>query len=318
MPLAPDRDKLRSHLTKDRRKRRSRYVRLTKKEKDIADAIAVGIGRARDRVRARRLREAIERNNLLDVQTSLDTDSLNTPYNALGNLFANAIVDDAQREANRLGLGIRFDIVNPNVVRVAQNQAAQLVTRLTSEQRKSVNQAIVDAVMGRFSTDETARIIRSSIGLTDRYTQSVATRYQDVRDRAIRDNVKPTKASELAATQASKYADKLIRARAKTIARTEIAAATNYGRQLTWERAVEEGLLGADTKKRWVLAVDACDICKAIAESYDDDDAKPSIFGEFSDPRLAVGEASGWHGLTPPVHPNCRCFVSILSPTRFL
>lgn len=282
---------------------------MTADERAISLAIAEGIRRARDRIRARRLLDAIERNNLVDVQSSLDTDTLNTVFEPVGEIFARVTTGEINRQLQSLGMTMRFDVINPNVVRYAQDQAARLVTRLTSEQRKSVNQAIVDAVMGRFTVDETAKIIRASVGLTDRYTQAVATRYQNVRD-SLKDAVTPAEAGKRASEQAARYADKLLRARGRAIARTEIQGAANAGKQIGWETAIENGYLSVGSKKIWILSADACPICQDIALEFNDTALMPTINQEF------YHEDSGWHGLQPPVHPNCRCTTALVTPAR--
>ena len=317
MPLRPDRDKLRSHLTKDRRVRRSRYEPLTADERAISAAIATGVQRARDRIRSQRLREALIRNNLVDVQASIDTDALNTVYEPITDIFTKVTLKEVERTLKTTGVGYtlssyRFDIINPNVVRYAQQQAAALVTRLTTEQRKAVNQAIVDAVMGKFTVDETARIIRSSIGLTDRYTQAVATRYEGVRDLALADKLSPSVAARMATNAAIKYADKLVRARGRAIARTEIMAANNAGKQIGWQTAVDRGVLSPTSRKRWVLAADACEVCRRIADEFNLTEDMPMVNMPFYD------EEADWSGLQPPVHPNCRCTTSLITPAKAL
>jgi hypothetical protein len=251
----------------------------------------------------------------VDIQDSVDTDALNSVFEPLSDLLKKVILKELTKQLESTGVAtvltsLQFDLINPNVVRYAREQAAKLVTRLTAEQRKAVNQAIVDSVMGKFTVDETARIIRSSIGLTERYTQAVATRYEGVRDIALKDKLTPAAAAKVATKAAVKYADKLVRARARTIARTEIMAASNAGKQIGWQTAVDRGVLTSTSRKRWVLAADACEICQRIAQEFNLTADMPTVNMEFYD------DDSGWHGLQPPVHPNCRCTTSLITPAK--
>ena len=101
---------------------------------------------------------------------------------------------------------------------------------------------------------------------------------------------------ELADTLAEALGDA---ARAETIARTETITASNQGQILAWEQAKEEGLLGGNEKKVWIVTPDdrLCPICEPL----------DGVTVGFSETFDVEGEALEG----PPAHPNCRCAVGL-------
>jgi hypothetical protein len=98
-----------------------------------------------------------------------------------------------------------------------------------------------------------------------------------------------------ARAQTAKYADRKLRERAETIARTEVMTTLNYGQELAWDQAIGEGLIDPDdTLKVWVVTPDEllCPICEPMA-------------GE------AVGIDEEFEVEGPPAHPNCRCTTGL-------
>lgn len=101
--------------------------------------------------------------------------------------------------------------------------------------------------------------------------------------------------------------DSMTRRRARTIARTEAARAHSTAELDAWRST---GLVAG---KRWELAPDACEFCKAAAEAYGQEGV------DLDQPFFAKGEtldgADGKGKLEldyedidgPPLHPNCRC-----------
>ena len=80
--------------------------------------------------------------------------------------------------------------------------------------------------------------------------------------------------------------------RVQLIARTEAMIAAHQGQRLVWAQAVEDGLLDADFKRRWIFTDDevGCPQCEAL------------------DGQLAEAEGEYEPGVaSPPAHPNCRC-----------
>ncbi len=69
------------------------------------------------------------------------------------------------------------------------------------------------------------------------------------------------------AAQAAKYADRLLRQRADTIAQTEIHRASAEGQHELWRDAVREGRLNhTKTRRIWITNVGACEWCLGVEE----------------------------------------------------
>ena len=93
-----------------------------------------------------------------------------------------------------------------------------------------------------------------------------------------------------------RYGNKLRRARARMIARTEVAFAQNRGMYDTLLHAQDQGIMGAQSLKEWTVGpTDVCDICRPMAGRKVP--LKQNFFWQ------------GGQGPYPPAHPNCRCFI---------
>lgn len=96
------------------------------------------------------------------------------------------------------------------------------------------------------------------------------------------------------------------KARAETIARTEMAQSYVDGQEVAWR---ESGVVQA---KQWRLAPNACEFCEAVAKQFND---KPVPLGEafYQKGDTLTGTDGGilrldYRAITgPPLHPNDRC-----------
>lgn len=84
-------------------------------------------------------------------------------------------------------------------------------------------------------------------------------------------------------------------ARAEMIARTETMIAANQGQRMSWEQAIEEGLLPPNMQREWIATSGACPECEAL------DGVRVPLDEPYPD-----GSDS------PPLHPNCRCTEGIV------
>ena len=140
-----------------------------------------------------------------------------------------------------------------------------------------------------------ARRIRAMIGPNSRQMGAIERYYS----RLVDQGVAQRKAREL--TQ--KLADRYVKQRAETIARTELIAAENHGRLEAWDRAVGAKLIGEESEKEWVTAWDerTCPLCAL------EDGVRVKLDEPFPD----VGV------MAPPAHPRCRCSMNLIpAPAR--
>jgi len=177
-----------------------------------------------------------------------------------------------------------FDVANPEAIAWAERNAARLVTDITTEAQAAIRTIVTDAFANGVSPSETAKLIRASIGLTERDAQAV----MNAQLKWIAEGV--TNATE----RAEKYAAKLTRRRAQTIARTETMRAANEGQVQLWEQAKQAGLLTGRERKVW-LTSDPCPICAPL------DGETVRLDETFS------------IGSDPPAHPNCRCTIGLVT-----
>jgi HK97 family phage portal protein len=152
-----------------------------------------------------------------------------------------------------------------------------------------------DAV--QFMQGEANRLASS---VTRTYSQAVA----DTVAKGIADGLSiPQIADDLQATM-----PELNDYRATMIARTETARAYTNGNVAAWEKS------GDVAGKEWLLAVDACEFCKAIAAKFNTNVGLTDNF--LPKGVLLQGVDGGLMSIdyteifAPPLHPNCRCDVA--------
>lgn len=191
--------------------------------------------------------------------------------------------------------GFLKDKVFEHMDRFIEANGARLVREISTAQYNAINVLVRQAAMtDTMTVDKLARSIRPCVGLTRRQAQTVKRYY----DQLIEQGVKPSTALKRQAV----YAAKVHRRRAATIAQTETAFAYENAQAMMMQEAEDEGLIGLDSTKTWLTALDerVCDVCGALE-------------GETV-PRAAAFS----NGLqAPPGHPLCRCAIryNLTKPT---
>lgn len=144
---------------------------------------------------------------------------------------------------------------------------------------------------------ESARLIRSLIGLTERDARAVA----KLRATLLERGALPAAVEK----QTARYAERLLNARAETIARTETMTAAAQGQAELWSQAEAAGLLTGEELREWIVTDDdrTCEICLPM-------DGQQVAKGEnFVD-------GDGNEVEAPPAHPNCRCSWGLAEAAR--
>jgi SPP1 gp7 family putative phage head morphogenesis protein len=187
-----------------------------------------------------------------------------------------------------------FNQTNPEAARWARQQSARLVVEISSATRQAIRAIIRQAFDHGLPPAQSAKLIRDVIGLTQRQALAV----MNYQVKLMANGVPPARA----ALMAEKYAAKLHRMRALTIARTETMAASNEGQQQLWDQAMENGYLDPRMHKIWIATggskTGTCNICL-------------SLDGEI----VPLDEAFSIGG-NPPAHPRCRCSMGLYDPKR--
>lgn len=230
-----------------------------------------------------------------------------------------AMLKAGEREVARLApvrkdtavLTTGFDRTDPRALDWAQTHAASLVTAITEQQRQSIRAVIATSFSEQVTGPDTARRLRSVVGLHPRYATAVDNAHLLAYKRNIKAGFPDDQARDMAYAHATRYRDRLIRSRASTIARTEIMTAQNRARQLAWTQQVEDGALSPLSRKQWV--------------AHDSVPVPTKRKGKgLSNPCRVCADLHGqtrrwdepWPGgyQHPPAHPNCRCVQVILPP----
>jgi SPP1 gp7 family putative phage head morphogenesis protein len=279
-------------------------IQLSAAEQRIYDAYRKafeGIGELNDTAILRAIADAINANNPLgavnaiawgDFAASLDktVDALNKEVIKSANASARSLPTSVRIAAN-------FTTADPRAIAFAQQRAGRLIRQITEESRKAVTETIMEALRMRIDRREMVTRISKVVGLDSRQARALSRFYEksllDGRAAGLDYEEALAKADRLG----DRYKKRLIRQRAVRIARTETIAASNAGRYLSWIEAEAQGLLGSDSVKRWITAIDerTCPICAPL------NNKEVPYKNNFS-----TGE------LMPPVHPNCRCSAVII------
>ena len=224
-------------------------------------------------------------------------------------VFFDLIVDGAGTESHLFG-GLRLVAA----VQAAREMAATLVLGISEESRLALRQVTAEAMSGAYTPRQAATLIRQTVGLTGQQAQAVVN-YRNalaavgegripegvLDDFTLADPryryVTPDRVDDLV----SRYADRALRQRAETIARTETITAAHRGQRALWDQAAGEGYFDPATAKRvWVTTEDD----RSCAECMSLDGAEIDYHGTFSS-----GRHTAEH---PALHPRCRCTTSLL------
>lgn len=193
-------------------------------------------------------------------------------------------------------VGGEFNVLNPAVRNTANNLSVQLSTTLNSVTRQTISDILRDAIEGNITTLQAARKIRSHIGLLPQHSKAV--------DKYLNKMLADGVAKRLANKRADEYAERLLKYRSETIARTEIARAMGEGQTEYWKQMASEGYLPPNAKRIWMTSRDelVCPICGPM------DGVEADIDGYWT---TINGEAFAYPQAS---HPNCRCSSGIVFP----
>lgn len=282
--------------------------------KDIASALQRGDTNAITAMIAQALAGALKGAGLTAGTPSMQ-DALQAVYAAA----AKAAVAELP---STVSVGLSFNLMNPEAVRFLEAYSMDLIRQTTADVRAAINQVIMRGFQDGVTVADSAREIRSIIGLTARqemqiqnYRNALSGGSQDLRDalsRALRDGrydrtLLRAINEEKALTQAQidaltqRYRERMLNYRADMVARTETVRAANSGQRETWRQARQQGLLPDGVLREWEVSGDdrTCDTCDGLD-------------GETA----ALDEAFAGGYEAPPAHPNCRCTTKLVFPAR--
>lgn len=243
------------------------------------------------------------------------------------------------RNADNVTINIVFDQTNPELFRVMNQYKLNRIREITADTVSTVRDVLTRNVIDGVNPNQTAREIREVIGLTQRqelavlnyrrYLESLDPRAlaRQLRDKrfdrtvvaAIRDD-KPLAAEQIN-KMVSRYRQRYLNYRARTIARTESIRALSLSNQQIWVNAVEEGKIEQERIRRfWVATADG-----RTRDHHRNDMGVPSLnkdgVGLFEPFKSSMGPIMYPGDPNAPAANsiNCRCsvFTRIVSNAAF-
>ena len=199
-----------------------------------------------------------------------------------------------------------FEKTNPMATSAAKMHAGELIKDFSEEQVQALRMLMERSFVEKIAPRKTAQLMRSNIGLHEKYSDAVVNAYNRMQFAEPGGLVKIGKqyfrvpdngfSADRVGELADRYASVLLNKRALTIARTETMRASNEGQRQLWLQATENGLLEGNEYRMWILTPDdrLCEICEQM------EGALARIGDQFELP-------SGEKVDNPPAHPNCRC-----------
>lgn len=215
---------------------------------------------------------------------------------------------------DKLHDAFKLDLTTGHVLDWIDERGASFITSITEEQTVAVRSLLHKYAYEKYSTEELAKVIRPCIGLTDAQSRAVTRFYDTVKANLMEQHPRTSKEKLVrqAEEKAMRYAERLHRQRAFTIAQTELSEAYNKGQHESVRQAIEQGLMGT-VIERWITsgAENVCGDCDAMNGTEVPFD-QPFDFGKHR--VLHVGADH-----TPPLHPRCACaleYIEIEPPAR--
>jgi hypothetical protein len=288
---------------------------MTSVERALARAYAEAVRLFREGVNTQRVADAIRQSVSATLQ-ALPTGSLIGDLRPIVDALVKEIIKSGKAEASAtpVGMRFRFDEADPRATQWALERAGQLVKDISDEVEQIISETVADAVEGNISVAEAQRRIARQVGLHERWRKAVENTNARLMKQFLASGMTVEQATLQAQKASEKYQERLIRARSKNIARTEIATAQNEGRWVAWQQAGDAGLVNLKTSmKEWRTAPEfvssktiVCDICAPL-------DGKRIPVDE----NFQTGLRAHPDGIKmPPAHPSCRC-RAVLVPLSF-
>lgn len=224
----------------------------------------------------------------------------------LRNVYADIVEDAGESEVRRLGIPMLFKVekafiaedlrvpINPFSIKYVEEQSVLRVVEISAQQRELLRQIIFEGFEGGLRPEGILQQIMDTVGLTLREKRAVDNRMALLMEQEV--TVKD------AAKAVREYAQKLLRQRARRIARTEAIDAYSQGLQDSWLLGQQEGLIEPDVMKEWVeitASQRTCEICRGLGRQR-----VPLGQPFVSD---IIGEI-----MRPTAHPNCRCTMLLV------
>ena len=225
----------------------------------------------------------------LPYRGSFDMTDPNAPSRIHSRMQSQRILTDLSRSTVN-----SIDTIVQNSFRVTQTfSTGRTVAGLTPTQTAATIFTALDEI-GPTPTgaDLAARTAVHTRGLFPRWALAVERSGNAAGYRAARNGASAERVLDIADRQMRRHGEKLRRARARMIARTEIAVAQNQGILAQQQALIDQGVASPNSQKEWITGpFDVCPICTPLGGT-----------------RVGQADFFSWQGGSGfPPHPNCRC-----------
>ena len=223
------------------------------------------------------------------------------------------------------GVGVSFNPISSDVVEAMQRNRARLIVGLSADQRLAINQALAEAMREGQSAQEVARGLREALGLTS-YQQTMVENYRNLLEtnnrqalnRELRDrrydrgfenaiSADEPLSSDRIDTMVDRYRERLLAARAETVARTEAGRVVEETRYLAALQASDSASVPrSQAVKQWVSTND-----ERTRDTHASMDGQARLIDDYFD---SPGGAKLLHPHDDDAPPNetinCRCQIA--------
>jgi hypothetical protein len=193
---------------------------------------------------------------------------------------------------------LRWDFNNPNIRNYLNEVTGRLIVNIRSDTMGTVQRAVQRSFTHGASVRDVSKQIKDTIGLHPIYENAVINYELKMRASGL--------PSDTIEQRVDAYSDRLLEARAKTVAKTEVRQATNYGQLSVWQQAQQQGLIDKGSKKVWVTCKECitktpspCDLCAPM----DGEEVDIGDYWTLDDGTVCETPSDA--------HPNCNCGMTI-------
>src|SRR5205085_7536929 len=307
----------------------------SKMQSKIQQAFLDAVDAVKDKTALADLTEAVASGDTERVMELLDIDlrfsealqgsglapGVTSVRDALNETFTTGATTALESLPTSMQVNIAFNVMNPEAVKFLDSYTFNLIKDISSETATAVQSIVTRAFAEGGSPAQQAREIREIIGLTPRMEAAVAnyrnaltsgstTDLSNALSRSLRDgrydrtllNAISNRTQLNASTidkMTARYTQRMVNYRATNIARTESIRASNKGQAELWRQAAQQGYLGKDTLRKWVVSGDD----RTCPECLDLEDEERGLDEEFAPGIMEP----------PDTHPSCRCSLAIVT-----
>lgn len=274
-------------------RQRALYREAGKIEGDIAKHLLKALKGLQGRVPLTELARVIPRASLDEIFSVVGSDGIEIAASAITEELAGGIIAGATTAAKEAGKVVVLDMLEPNVQKWLKEHTSELVKGISKTSRAALKRTLQEGIARGRHPARMARDLKRVLGLTERQGAALSKYWGALEKQGV-----PLDKIE---RRVQRYADRQLKYRAQTIARTESMTAVNRGRLQLWDQLVEDGALAETTAQEWLTSDDerVCPICAPLDGT-----------------KAKLGETFEGGFEAPPAHPNCRCTTVLVEHPR--